>query len=414
VFNGGSAGGSNTIGGSNLFTGYGSGFRNTTGSGNVFAGPLSGSYNTTGLFNVFIGYQSGYNVVAGSANVFIGYKAGYNELGSNKLYIANSDTATPLIYGDFATKEVSIHGNVGIGTTSPSNKLHIEGSSGIRVSGDASNQIFLEGVRNDSGTNFRLYDNNNDIYYDSRSNMTFRANQLGGSGGSINLTGGNVGIGTTTPSEKLEIYDTTNTPGVISLKSSRNDAGHVDVGRVSAKQASIEVARIGMPRAHQTNSGYLTFWTKKDNATNLVESMRINENGNVGIGTTNPPADFKLAVAGKIISEEVKIQLQANWPDYVFAKEYKLPSLKEVETHIAKNGHLENIPSAKEVAKNGIFLGEMDSKLLQKIEELTLYTIQQQKRIDVLETQKAHIHELKEENKTLADRLAKIEKMLTK
>jgi hypothetical protein len=56
----------------------------------------------------------------------------------------------------------------------------------------------------------------------------------------------------------------------------------------------------------------------------------------------------------------------------------------------------------------------MDSKLLQKIEELTLYTIQQQKRIDVLETQKAHIHELKEENKTLADRLAKIEKMLTK
>ena len=84
-------------------------------------------------------------------------------------------------------------------------------------------------------------------------------------------------------------------------------------------------------------------------------------------------------------SEEVKVQLKNNWPDYVFTKEYKLPTLQEVEQHINEKGHLQNIPSAKEVQKNeGIELGEMNRKLLEKIEELTLYTIQQEKSINEL------------------------------
>ncbi len=114
--------------------------------------------------------------------------------------------------------------------------------------------------------------------------------------------------------------------------------------------------------------------------------------GKVGIGTTNIPTDYKLAVVGKIITEEVKVQLRANWPDYVFKNDYNLPTLQEVENHIKENGHLTNIPSAKQVAKNGIKLGEMDAKLLQKIEELTLYTIQQEKK---LEKQNKDIEELK-------------------
>ncbi|MEE3999166.1 hypothetical protein V1T75_02360 [Tenacibaculum sp. FZY0031] len=108
--------------------------------------------------------------------------------------------------------------------------------------------------------------------------------------------------------------------------------------------------------------------------------------GNVGIGTTTIPTDYKLAVAGKILTEEVKVLLQNNWPDYVFSKEYTLPSLYEVEKHINEKGHLQNIPSAKEVVKDGgIELGEMNRKLLEKIEELTLYTIQQEKRLQKLE-----------------------------
>ena len=70
------------------------------------------------------------------------------------------------------------------------------------------------------------------------------------------------------------------------------------------------------------------------------------------------------------------------WSDFVFKKDYILPTLTEVENHINKNGHLENIPSEKEVLKNGINLGEMDSKLLQKIEELTLYVIDLNKKLD--------------------------------
>jgi len=115
------------------------------------------------------------------------------------------------------------------------------------------------------------------------------------------------------------------------------------------------------------------------------------DGGNVGIGTTNP--DAKLAVNGKIHSKEVKVDL-IGWSDFVFFKDYKLPTLKEVENHIKEKGHLKDIPSAKEVEKNGINLGEMDAKLLQKIEELTLYTIDQQKEIEELKKQNSRIKDL--------------------
>src|SRR5690606_31385146 len=107
--------------------------------------------------------------------------------------------------------------------------------------------------------------------------------------------------------------------------------------------------------------------------------MRIVKNGNVGIGTTTP--DEKLSVNGKIHAKEVRVDL-IGWPDYVFNKDYNLPTLKEVEEHIKTNGHLINIPNAKDVEEKGILLGEMNAKLLEKIEELTLYTIQQQKELE--------------------------------
>lgn len=101
-------------------------------------------------------------------------------------------------------------------------------------------------------------------------------------------------------------------------------------------------------------------------------------NGNFGVGTSNPKN--KLDVNGTIHSREVKVDVNG-WSDFVFKKEYKLPTLEEVENHIAEKGHLENIPSEEEVLKNGINLGEMNAKLLQKIEEITLYMIDQNKQI---------------------------------
>ena len=99
--------------------------------------------------------------------------------------------------------------------------------------------------------------------------------------------------------------------------------------------------------------------------------------GNMGIGTTDTKG-YKLAVNGKIRAQEIKVEA-ANWPDYVFAKDYKLPSLQQTEKHIQEKGHLPGIPSAEEVEANGVDLGEMNAKLLKKIEELTLHLIEIEK-----------------------------------
>lgn len=102
-------------------------------------------------------------------------------------------------------------------------------------------------------------------------------------------------------------------------------------------------------------------------------------NGNVGIGTTNN-FGYKLAVNGNAIFTEVKVKLYANWPDYVFHRNYNLLPLNELETYLQKNKHLPGIPSAKQVEEEGgIELGKMNAKLLEKIEELTLYMIELKK-----------------------------------
>ena len=90
-------------------------------------------------------------------------------------------------------------------------------------------------------------------------------------------------------------------------------------------------------------------------------------------------------MAGDVIAERVVVKLQANWPDYVFSPDYHRVSLPEVERYIIQNNHLPNVPSAKEVADKGIDVGAMNTKLMEKVEELTLYLIEQNKRMEALE-----------------------------
>ena len=117
----------------------------------------------------------------------------------------------------------------------------------------------------------------------------------------------------------------------------------------------------------------------------FTEQMRIDAYGNVGIGTKTPTQ--KLSVNGAIRAKEVIVD--TSWSDYVFEEGYRLMPLKELEHQIKSEKHLPGIPSAKEVAENGITVGEMESKLLVKIEELTLRQIEQAKRIDALEKENA-------------------------
>nr|MBU3859004.1 hypothetical protein [Flavobacterium sp. MC2016-06] len=131
---------------------------------------------------------------------------------------------------------------------------------------------------------------------------------------------------------------------------------------------------------------------------NSTDYFNILNNGNVGIGTLNP--SNRLDVNGTIHSKEVKIDM-IGWSDFVFKKEYNLPKLEDLEKHIIEKGHLENIPSEEEVLKNGINLGEMNAKLLQKIEELTLYAIEQNKKIN----------ELQKENERFSDIENRLEKL---
>ncbi|WP_350292604.1 fibronectin type III domain-containing protein [uncultured Croceitalea sp.] len=117
--------------------------------------------------------------------------------------------------------------------------------------------------------------------------------------------------------------------------------------------------------------------------------------GQVAVGTSTVPSGYKMAIDGNLIVEEVKVQLSGNWPDYVFDQDYKLPTLEEIRKHIQEKGHLPNIPSVKEVESNGIELGEMNRLLLEKIEELMLYTIKQQA---IIESMQREIENLKKKD----------------
>jgi len=126
-----------------------------------------------------------------------------------------------------------------------------------------------------------------------------------------------------------------------------------------------------------TSSGS-SVWSENGNVASYI--------GNVGIGTNSVPTGYSLAVEGHIRTREIRVD-QDSWPDYVFQKEYPLPSLAEVRQHIETRGHLPDIPSAEAVRSNGVELGEMDRLLLQKIEEMTLYIIGQQEQIDQLRSE---------------------------
>lgn len=183
--------------------------------------------------------------------------------------------------------------------------------------------------------------------------------------------------------ERLRIKNT----GQIELKNSlKVDSASADSLRAVYvdSQGLLKVSSGGsgqQPCTSPTNRWVTNYCASGNDIYNLPNS------GNVGIGTSQIPAGYKLAVNGKIICEEVKVKLSSNWPDYVFKHDYKLMPLSELKKFINDKNHLPDIPSADEVEMEGNSIGDMQSKLLLKIEELTLYLVQQHEKLEKLENE---------------------------
>ena len=334
-------------------------------------GYRAGNSNTgTGSYNTFIGAYSGYSNISGSNNVFLGYQAGYNETGSNKLYIANGSTST-LIYGDFSSKKV------GIGITDPNANLDVAGIA--HFSGLTSPSTPIQGAY--IGWNALTSSTGETDFINHKGLGTggFAFYNTGGNGSSRTLQmlidgNGNVGIGVTSPSQisqRLEVAGNVRTTGLLTVIGAGNSSfsGNLGIGTTSPSER-LEVA------GNVRTTGVLT----------VIGVGNSSFSGNLGIGTTTIPIGSKLAVNGKITAKALQLT-KVGWSDFVFDEQYVLPSLTEVEAFIKKNKHLSEIPSAKEVEEQGIDMGKMDALLLQKIEELTLYIIHQQKEIETLKIQ---------------------------
>ncbi len=189
-----------------------------------------------------------------------------------------------------------------------------------------------------------------------------------------------LGIGTAAPTANLHIYEGDTGP-TLRLDAATDKNPNINFSVNGQNMANIKV----------NDSGDNQFMIQVGSP--LIDAMSITETGNVGIGVILP--DSKLVVDGKIKSEEIKVEV-INAPDYVFEEDYPLRSIEETDQFIKQHKHLPEIPSAKEMESNGVELGEMNMKLLKKVEELTLYLIEQNKEIKSL---KKEVENLKKKNR---------------
>jgi hypothetical protein len=250
--------------------------------------------------------------------------------------------------------------NIGVGQTTPTMKLEVKASDSA---------VLLLNNETSSGTFIK-----SSLFFKTGPSFSGGIATVGSSGfyrmglytyGSSSPSGllerisitdaGNVGIGTTTPGATFSV-----------LRGNAFDGTATFSGTTHTSHFNYSSSEDTYIRGGKDNSKVF---------------MADNPGGAVGIGTYTTTG-YKLAVGGNIRSKEVVVE--TGWADFVFAKDYKLPSLVEVEKYIKANNHLPEIPSAEEIQTNGLKVGEVQTKMMQKIEELTLYIIEMKKEIEAL------------------------------
>lgn len=307
----------------------------------------------------------------GSANL-------YNSISLSSVYSLTALSRNSVNYNE----------NLGIGTNSPENLLHLHGTGDgygyLRISDLITGSQSTDGARigfNSGAFRIQNYENSKISFHvnDNTEALTINNN-------------GNIGIGIVNPVEKLVVdgagifsgnivaHATGSRP--ISLTHlgsiiSQGDNGGWAFGYHAKGSAGTDRGGFGF---YGSGNGLDYYYVGDSYANPTITTYP--DNGNVGIGTRFPAE--KLSVNGNIRSKKLIVS-QSGWPDYVFDADYSLRSLSEVEKFIAKNKHLPDMRSAKEVEEKGISVGDNQALLLKKIEELTLYIIQQDARIKELE-----------------------------
>ena len=298
----------------NVLIGENSGSSNNTGSSNVAVGYNALQANISGNNNTALGYEAGFNNLTGNGNIMIGHRAGYNETGNDKLYIANSDTSSPLVFGDFDANVLGLMGKVGVGTKNPGATLHVV-------------------ERETMGWDIE-FPNAADLF----ATLLISPGESGSAGGSRLLL-------------------------------SEDDDG-----------------TYGMSLAYDGVSNKFEIYGKSGSSAYGPHLSIKRNGGEIAMGEYFAQG-YRLSVEGKIACEDVLIDSVQNWPDYVFEENYTLMPIHKLDSYIKNNGHLPNIPAASEVETSGFTVCDIQRKTMEKIEELTLYIIEQQKQIDELKNQ---------------------------
>jgi len=285
-----------------------------------------------------------------------------------ELHAASSSDITGFSAGSpfsFPRMVIGSNGNVGIGTTSPGYKLEVSAGDTRNIYFDVSGSPKI-GTTYGTGGSIELYNG-------ATGAMTFTTSAASYP---FVFNTGNVGIGTTSPGYIFSVKENTDAVAAI---------GRTAIGYVSGLSDYAFISHID-----QQSSGSYAMVQDASGATFVnsaagqglgfsiggTRKMVVDAAGNVGIGTNSPT--HKLSVNGTVRAKEVIVD--TGWADYVFTDDYRLAPLSEVESHIRAKRHLPGIPSAAEVAKDGVSMGHMQAKLLSKVEELTLHLIAQEKR----------------------------------